>query len=65
MKNTHHYSNITFSALLVSVVIMGLSNKDMGVMGVVLVCVGWATTRIVKDGISSLIYLMTRDDEEQ
>ena len=63
MKNSNHYSNITFSALLVSVVIMGLSNKDMGVMGVVLVSVGWATTRILRDGITSLIHLMTQDDE--
>lgn len=63
MKNTQHYSNITFLALLVSVIFMGLRNKDMGVMGVVLVTVGWATTRIAKDGISSLIHLMTHDDK--
>lgn len=63
MKNAHHYSNITFLALLVSVIVMGLSNKDMGVMGVVLVSVGWATTRIAKDGLTSLVHLMTRDEE--
>lgn len=65
MKNTIHYSNITFLALLVSVLLWGLSNKDMGIMGVILVLVGWSTTQIIKAGLGSLFILMTQDEDEK
>ena len=65
MKNTIHYSNITFLALLVSVLLWGLSNRDMGIMGVILVLVGWSTTQIIKAGLGSLFILMTQDEDEK
>ena len=65
MSRFPHYANITFFALLVSVVILGLTNKDFGVMGIVLVALGWATSQIARNGISSLLFLMTQDEEDK
>lgn len=65
MKNTVHYSNVTFAALLASTMIWGATHKDVGVMGILIVAACWVVTRIIREGIFSLIHLMTQDDEEK
>lgn len=65
MKNTVHYSNITFLALLASTMLWGSSHKDIGVTGVLIVSACWVVSRILREGITSLIHLMTQDDEEK
>ena len=64
MKNTIHYSNITFVALLVFTMIWGFTHQDIGVTGIIIVATCWAVTHIIRDGIFSLIHLMTRDEEK-
>lgn len=65
MKNTIHYSNITFLTLLILVLLYGLSNKDMGIIGVILVLVGWSTTQIIKAGLGSLFILLAQNEDEK
>ena len=64
MKNTVHYSNVTFTALLASTMIWGAMKPDIGVTGVIIVTVCWGVTRIIRDGIMSMAHLMTKDDED-
>jgi len=64
MKNTVHYSNVTFTALLISTMIWGTIHKDIGVTGVLIVSACWVVTRIIREGIFSLIHLMTQDDDQ-
>lgn len=65
MKNTVHYSNVTFTALLISTMIWGWFHKDIGVSGILIVAACWVVTRIIREGIFSLVHLMTQDDEEK
>ena len=65
MKNTVHYSNITFTALLASTMIWGSTHPDIGVTGVLIVAACWVVTRIIREGITSLIHLMTHDDADR
>ena len=65
MKNTVHYSNVTFTALLISTMIWGWFHKDIGVSGILIVAACWVVTRIIREGILSLVHLMTQDDEEK
>jgi len=65
MKNTVHYSNITFAALLVFTIIWGSTHQDIGVTGILIVATCWVVTRILREGIFSFILLTTPDDEEK
>jgi len=65
MKNTIHYSNITFAALLVFTMIWGSTHRDIGVTGLLIVATCWVVTRILREGIFSLIHLTTPTDEEK
>lgn len=65
MKNVHHYSHITFMALLVATFIWGNVKANFGIGGVIIVAVCWAVTRILKDGIVSLMVLMSQDDDPE
>lgn len=65
MNNTVHYSNVTFTALLISTMIWGWFHKDIGVEGILIVATCWVVTRIIREGFFSLIHLMTNDDEEK
>lgn len=65
MKNTVHYSNVTFTALLISTMIWVWFHKDIGVSGILIVAACWVVTRIIREGIFSLVHLMTQDDEEK
>jgi len=65
MKNIHHYSNLTFAALLVSTFLWSLTHKDAGIVGFIIIVICWTTTRIVKEAIFSLLVLMSQDDDEE
>lgn len=65
MNNTIHYSNVTFTALLISTIIWGWFHKDVGVTGILIVATCWVVTHIIREGFFSLIHLMTQDDEEK
>ena len=62
MKNINHYSNIAFASLLFLVLFWSSSRDDIGIEGVVIVIMGWAAGRILKDGIESLMHLVHKND---
>ena len=64
MKNIHHYSNLTFAALLVSTFLWSLTHKDAGIVGFIIIAICWTITRIIKDAIFSLLFLISQDDDE-
>ena len=65
MKNITHYSNITFTALLASTIIWGWFHKNLGIEGILIIATCWVVTRILHDGLFSLIHLITQEDDEE
>ncbi len=61
----HHYFNVAFAAILVSVFVWGLVRENSGSVSVVLVVVCWAVTRILTDGLASLAAIMAHNEDDQ
>lgn len=64
MKNFHHYINVTFLALLVSTLLYSRGNKEATMVGMVILTVGWVAGRMVREGVASLVHLMSSDEEK-
>ncbi|MBM4075003.1 MAG: hypothetical protein FJ267_05095 [Planctomycetes bacterium] len=62
MKHIHNYVDILFALLLISSLTVGLIDRDIGMIGFIIVATGWATTQIVRNAIASLVIVFF--DEE-
>lgn len=64
MKNANHYSNIAFAAILSLTSVWSTADKEFGITGIIIVLTGWAYARILRDAISSAIYLIKPDTDK-
>ena len=60
-----HITRLVFSALLVSNVFFYFKNEVSGLIGIIVTCLGWASTKIIGDGFESLVFLATRDKQNK
>lgn len=62
MKHVQHYTNVIFALLLIASLTISIIDRDMGIIALILITLGWVTTQIVKNAVVSIATIIFGED---
>lgn len=62
MKNIPHYFNIAFGTFIISTLGIAIIDRDIGSIGFIIICIGWAMTMIVRNAVESVAEIFFNDE---